>query len=160
MLSLKSTEIVLLMAPVIDKRLTAIKGKMLGYSDMQYHQMGLDAERFFSMVMEEKDRYDAFVLLKDAISTALNEIGERDRKIIESIYFDFATFQDIADLLGASKHTIWRRASKVVYSLSCRLNLLGITQEFVDEHVAKDEIYVLCDKYFDQLASRWRYEQK
>ena len=147
MLSTKTTETVLLVAPSIKHLKKYVKNKLFSYADIKYHQIGLDADTFFSMVMKEKDHYDALSILENAVTTAISMLPNLQREIIEHTYFDRMSRRAVADLMGLKRGKVQYQHDRAFQKLQTNLYFLGITNKFLIKYFNNDGIFINFAEY-------------
>jgi|GEM_PF-6905583 len=142
MLSTKTTETVLLVAPAIKPLKEFVKRKLLSYSDIQYHTQGMDADYFFSLVIKEKDKYDALGILENAVNTALSFLSKDEKRIIELTYFNRMSRRAVASVMGVGLGKVQYNHRKAFKNLQEKLYFLGITDKFLIRYFNDDGIFI------------------
>jgi len=87
------------------------------------------------------DRKRKMVNLKVIVDNVVSRLKKEDRRIITLVYFDGVKSEKVAQIMGISLRTFFRKKANVLKEFSIILQALGYDEEFF-------ELEYFCEKWF------------
>lgn len=94
-----------------------------------------------SKILEYIDRKRKMVNLKVIVEDVIGRLKKDDRRLITLVYFDGVKSEEVAELMGISLRTFFRKKANALKEFTLILQALGYDEEFFEKEY-------FCEKWF------------
>lgn len=142
MLSTSATETVLYSAPSFKHLIGTYKRKLKYLLGFSFNTQGVAAEIVFEMILDTINRIEALSLFKNVVDTALSFLKDRERMVIEKLFFEDRGVEDIAKELEIKTYDVENDKRSALKRLGTNIEFLGFDYERIIENFNDYDLFI------------------